>query len=380
MARAWRVSGNTRIGAVVVAGVIAFAYGGGGHPVGVASAQTKPAAAPSTPHAPAKPSAPAPAKPSKPTTATPVSAGAVVAKKAYAEGEKKFKAGDYAAALVDFQVADGVKPTLQAARYIGLCQDNLGHFAEAVAAYERFLAEAPAAKPEQSDEVKRRVAAIKAMPGKVHLESTPAGAAVTVDGMVLAAPTPTDAELAPGSHALHFTADGRVAQDKTIDVAFASKQEVKVELAEQPAPPPPPPPPPPEPVAAPAPPAVAPPPEPKAQSAIPALVTGGLAVVAAGVGTVFGIMALQDKSDFDNNPTSSKADDGENHALVADMAFGVAITLGVTSAVLFFSGGPTSGSAKASATAVAKRTDSQALRVLPIVSPHGAGAGATWRF
>ena len=46
-------------------------------------------------------------------------------------------------------------------------------------------------------------------------------------------------------------------------------------------------------------------------------------------------MTLSDKSDYDKNPTSSKADDGDTHALICDMSFGVALTFGVTSAVLF---------------------------------------------
>jgi hypothetical protein len=112
---------------------------------------------------------------------------------------------------------------------------------------------------------------------------------------------------------------------------------------------------------------------------VPALITGGLAVVALGVGTVFGVMALQDKSDFDKNPTSSKADDGENHALIADMAFGVAVTLGVTSAVLFFTG-RSSGSAKADAPVLAAKVDKTPLSIRPIVTPHGGGAGATFQF
>ncbi len=73
------------------------------------------------------------------------------------------------------------------------------------------------------------------------------------------------------------------------------------------------------------------------RSPLPAYITGGLAVSAAGVGTVFGAVALSDKSDFDKQPHLVRsADTGENHALVADMAFGVAITLAVTSAVLYF--------------------------------------------
>ena len=56
----------------------------------------------------------------------------------------------------------------------------------------------------QGDEIRKRNAEIKALPGKVHIESTPPGATVTVDDKTLSAPTPTDAELAAGPH-LHFT-------------------------------------------------------------------------------------------------------------------------------------------------------------------------------
>src|SRR5450432_1627786 len=60
------------------------------------------------------------------------------AKKRYAAGEKKFKAGDYPGALDDFSAADAIKSTPQSARYIGLSDDKLGKFPDAVAAYDRF--------------------------------------------------------------------------------------------------------------------------------------------------------------------------------------------------------------------------------------------------
>ena len=373
MARGSRVV--HKLVAATMAGVIGFSVCGGGALVSTAYAQPKPAA-PAT-----KPAAtPAPAKPTSAAAPAPAAAAKSDPKKAYAEGEKKFKANDYANALVDFLAADSVKQTPQAARYIGLCHDNLGHLQDAVTAYERFLADVPPKMGEQGEEIKRRVAAIKAIPGKIHVETTPAGATVALDGKVLSAVTPTDVEATPGRHTLKLTADGRVTQEKDLDVAYASKQDLRAELEEKPLPPAPAPPPPPEPVAAVPPP---PPPAPvadKGSSMVPALVTGGLAVVALGVGTVFGVMALGDKSDFDKNPTSGKADDGENHALIADMAFGVAVTLGVTSAVLFFSGGSSGASAKNDQGILTAKAQPKAFSVAPIVTPHGGGAGATLRF
>jgi hypothetical protein len=323
--------------------------------------------------------------------------GAPAARQLYGSGETKFKAGDYAGALVDFQAADSIKAAPQAARYIGLCQDKLGHYQDAVTAYERFLANVPAKMTKEADETKKRVDEIKAMPGHLHIETTPPGATVAIDGKPQTSPTPLDVDVPAGKHTLHVTGDSEEPQDKDVDVAYGSKQDVSLQLASQKAPPLPPA----APIAeAPAsPPAAPPPPPPEPRSKVPAFVTGGLAIVAAGVGTVFGVMALSDKSDFDNNPTSSKADDGENHALIADMAFGVAITLGVTSVVLFLTNDESSEPSKASqarlrslassngedahpraSVARSEKKSSFTLTPTPIVTPHGGGAGAVLRF
>ncbi|MDB4994583.1 MAG: Fe-S oxidoreductase [Myxococcaceae bacterium] len=323
----------------------------------------------------------------KPATAKPTAAASLAeAKKAYQSGEAKFKAGDYAGALTDFQTADQIKPTPQAARYIGMSADKLSKYPEAVAAYDRFLADVPAKMQTEGAEIKKRSDEIKAMPGKVHVDAN-VPATVTVDQQPTKTMTPSDLDVPPGHHTLHFAADGRLAQDKEVDVTFASKQDVRAELEAAPPPvapvvapvaatPPPAPPPP-----------AAPPPEPR--SKVPAYVTGGLAIVAAGVGTVFGVMALSDKSDFDKNPTAAKADDGENHALVADMSFGVAVTLGVTSAVLFLTkddapaasaSAPVARPVVARAVPVAPRVHRITITPTPIVTPHGGGAGALFRF
>ncbi len=309
------------------------------------------------------------------------------AKKRYASGEKKFKAGDFAGALDDFSAADAIKSTPQSARYVGLTDDKLGKFSDAVTAYDKFLADVPPKMTKEADETRAREAEIKAMPGKLHVDATPAGAQVRVDSSNAAGKpaqaVPADLELAPGKYQVHVSADGYTAKDQDVDVTFASQQQLKIDLEPAPAPPPPPPvvavaPPPPTPA-----PAQPLPPEPR--SKVPAYVTGGLAIVAAGVGTVFGILALGDKSDFDKNPTSSTADDGENHALIADMAFGVAITFGVTSAVLFLTKDEALQPPPAAQTSLQKKIAAEKAHKLkivpaPIVTPHSAGAGALIRF
>jgi hypothetical protein len=311
------------------------------------------------------------------------------AKKHYGDGVAKYNSTDFDGALQDFQAADNIKATPQTARYIGLCLDNLGRFEEAVLAYNRFLTNVPAKLADQEATIKARVAAIQLLPGKLHVTSDPPAVGFSLDGKPQPMPTPADVEVTPGHHTLHFTATGHDPADKDVDVTYASKQEVSVTLPISAAPPPPPPapvavvaPPPPPPASAPTPP----PPAPHNNTA--AWITGGAAVVAIGVGSVFGAMALTDHNNFNNTPTTALADSGENHALIADMAFGVAVTLGVTSIVLFLShddappaaATPAASAAHKTNLASAKKTRAFTITPSPIVTMHGAGAGALIQF
>jgi hypothetical protein len=314
------------------------------------------------------------------TTPTPAAAPSAAdiasAKKHYAEGEKKLKAQDFEGALADFKAANDIKSAPQAERNIGLCEDNLGHFQEAADWYEKFLAHVPDKLATQGDEIKKRLATLQAMPGKVHVDSNPPGAALAIDGKAQTGVTPLDVELPSGTHELKLAEVGRLPATKSIDVAFASSQTVTADLDAEP-----PPPPAPVVVVAPAPPPPPPAPPPaETRSLIPAFITGGLAVAAAGVGTVFGVIALNDKSDFDKNPTTSTADNGDTHSLIADMAFGVAVTFGVTSAVLFLTRDEPTPAAASNAAPHKAEAKSIRFTPTPMVGPHTAGAGFLMQF
>ena len=307
----------------------------------------------------------------------------VAAKKHYSQGDKLFKAADFAGALTEFHAANEIKATPQVERFIGQCEDNLGHFHAALDWYAKFLDHVPEKMATQGDELRKRSAEIKAMPGKVHVETTPPGASIAVDDKPAASPTPADIDVPPGSHVLKLTAPGRVATTRTIDVAFASSQTVTADLAVEA-----PPPPPVAVAAAPAPapaPAAEPAPLAEPRSKVPAFITGGLAIAAAGVGTVFGVLALNDQSNFNKNPTTQTADNGDTHALISDMAFGVAITFGVTSAVLFLTRDDAPVPAAASSTPgaprpAARESSGVQIAATPNVGPHTGGAGFVVRF
>jgi hypothetical protein len=208
--------------------------------------------------------------------------------------------------------------------------------------------------------------------GEITVSTLPATATVSVDGVAQPGPQPIQLKLAPGPHKLSFSAEGFDAKDIDLQVLAGTKIEQKVELQQHVVPPPPPAA---EPVIAPAP--LAPPPPAEKHSKVPAYVTLGIATGGAIVGTIFGVQALQSKSDFDKTPTTKSADDTERNALIADMAFGVAVTLGVTGIVLLTSSDDAADAPKAAKLHLPPKST---FRVLPYVGRESGGAAARLTF
>jgi len=141
-------------------------------------------------------------------------------------------------------------------------------------------------------------------------------------------------------------------------------------------PPPAPPPPPPEAVTAlPPPPA-----QPSVTRGTVALVAAGVAVAAAGAGTVFGVLALQNKSDYAKTPTYSHADQGNNDAAYADGCIALAVAAGVTGLVLYLTRDTSHDTDPAASSPNRRSAD---VSVSPFLAPpaaHGGGAGVLLRF
>lgn len=296
------------------------------------------------------------------------------ARKAYGEGDTAFKAGDFAAAYAGFSKANELIPSPQAAYWTAKAIDGQGKIQEAITAYENLLADPGIASlgDEKTNDAKARIADLKSkLVGEISVQTTPMGATISIDGTPQPGETPMIVKLPPGPHKITLVAAGFEPKEIDVDVKGGEKTEQKLELVAKA----PPPPPPPEPVVeAPAPPPPPPPPPPR--SKVPAYITLGIAGAGAVVGTIFGIKALGAKNDFDKKPTGSAADDTERNALIADMAFGVAITLGVTGVVLLTS----DDSAAPAAAKLDKLPKRARLVVAPYASPTGAGAGARYTF
>lgn len=384
-----------------------------------AAAPAKPAAAPAKPAAaPAKPAAaPAKADPKVGAKADPKAAplaGAKLAcaaepkknladakkkdeaKKAFGEGKTRFDKGEYENAHSCFKLADAYVPGAQPKYRIAASLDKLGKVQEAVAAYDAFLAFVGPAPDDKFKEIvadaKTRTAALKATPSKVKVAIAPAGlpnTKITVDGAPQAG---TELTLAPGKRTIVVSADGYDASTQVVEIGFAETRDVSVTLTQKA----------PEPVATVAPTATAAPTATVVASAptsapttgpvapageksnIPAYVTLGLAGAGAVVGGIFGGLALASKDEFDKNPTVEKADETDRNALIADMSFAVALTFGVTGAVLLLTDtGATTTAPPAKTGAGPQKPKKASLPrgfIAPYAGPTGGGAAARFTF
>jgi hypothetical protein len=318
------------------------------------------------------------AKPAKPLTEKQKKD---LAKKAFKEAEEKFTKGDYAGALESYRVAEENLPGDRPKYKIAQTLEKLGKVTEAVAAYQAYLDAKPDAEKQKDliADANARMSELRKTPGKVKLAITPeapAGMKVLVDGTEQPMAAGNELSLAPGKHQVTVSAEGFEPATQDVDVTFAETKDVPLTLTKKAEPPPPPPPvavtPPPSPPEAP------PPPPPPPRSKVPAYVTLGLAGAGAIVGTIFGAQALSAKSEFEATPTTELADKADRNALIADMSFAVAITFGVTGAVLLFSK-DTPEEAKPAATQTTKTAPRRAF-VTPYVGPTGGGAAAHFTF
>jgi hypothetical protein len=301
------------------------------------------------------------------------------ARKAYGEGEKLYGDGKYSEAYDSFKKADELIPSPHAQYWMAMALDKQGKKEQAIPAYETFLANPGASKvgDDKLSEAKARLAELKsageaASTGELNVMTNPPGASVSVDGEAQPGETPMILKLAPGPHKVSVSSPGYESVDFETDITSGKRAEKNLELkaadiggaAPVPAP---------EPSEQPAEPA----PAAKPRSKVPAYVTLGIAGAGAIVGTIFGVKALSAKSKFNDEPTTDHADDVERNALIADMAFGVAITLGVTGIVLLTSGDSAEPAKEGKAKSLPKRAK---LQVAPYMSPTGGGAAAHWTF
>ncbi len=320
-----------------------------------------------------------PARQAPPPAAVPApeDARAQAAREHYNRARVEFAAGRFSDALNEFLLAYEMRPHPIVYMSIAQCYERLEDYRHAVDYLERYLREVPNAP--DFEQVTARVAAHRARPSKVRLNSDPSGGSISIDGRETGQRTPAEIDLAPGTHRIGIRREGFRESSQDAEIAFAERRDLSISL-ERLAPatrPPPIEPGPAEPPAGP-PRSVAPPPAGPVATAAGrtspvAYVAGALTIAALIAGGVFGSLALMDWQAFDRTPTTELADRVEQYNLFADLSWAAAGAAGATTILLFlFTGGRAPDSAE--------RPDAAALQLAPLAGASGAGFAIAGRF
>ncbi|HXS18688.1 MAG TPA: PEGA domain-containing protein, partial [Polyangiaceae bacterium] len=312
---------------------------------------------------------PAPAQESSAQAQGPTPEQREEARLAFEAGTKSYADGQYQAALASFQKAYAIIPSPHAEYWIAMSMDKADPETKdpksLAAAYETFLSNPGAGHvgAPQVEAAQARLSELrKGLPATITIVSTPAGASVTINGEPKDGVTPLSVEVPAGVYQVGLSLEGYDAATVEVSADGGVSLEQQVTLAQS---------------------VVAPPPEPLAttqaqeephkKSMVPAIVTLSLGGIGLISGTIFGILALDAKGKFNDDPTTEHADAAERNALIADMSFGIALTLGLTGIVLLTSD-------DSSATPSAKSKPSTQFAFAPYASPFGGGAAARMTF
>ena len=319
----------------------------------------------------------------KPGNNLPSAADKKKAGAAFKKGKELFDKSQWKEARDEFKQAEEIIPAGAAEFYIARCSEELGESSEAASWYDKAISSGKL-KPELETDAKARLSALKTKPAKVTVSSDPSGASIWLDGKDTGKKTPSDIDVPPGTHKISLQAAGKKQSDQDVEVAAFTGATVNAKLEDAPT-------------------AVAedpfakkdpnPPVTPATTTATTSTtvasdtggkrdmtwvyITGAGAIIGLGVGTAFGLKALSDKKDYDANPTRDTRDKGTRDALIADMGFGIGITLAVTSLVLVLSSGSSSETAS---------IDKPKISFAPMVAgmstgkPSMAGAAAAFHF
>lgn len=247
------------------------------------------------------------------------------ARELYAEGQKAFRAGEFAKAQRAFEDAYRAVPNPVVLLSIAESQVRTEDYAGALASLRQYLSEKPGAADRA--QVEAQIANLEAKPGFVSLESAPPGAMIWVDGENTGYLTPNELSLRAGPHTIALTLDGFERFEQPVEVEIGSRQRLSITLTPE------------------APPVVAEPePEPTLEQEQPQRVRKAspavwAAVAVAGVtaitGTGLGVAALAKEKDYKESPSDSLQDKGQRLALFADVNFGIAAVAGITAVVIY---------------------------------------------
>lgn len=155
------------------------------------------------------------------------------ARRQFDAGVELFEKGQFAQAAIAFARAYELKPSFKLLYNIGQVENELGHYAAALAAYTRYLAEGgDQIEAARREELKKELARLDALVGQVVVEASAVGATIFLDGRKsgvtpLAEPLLVDL----GEHEVRLVRGAEDVYREIVKVAGGQRVVVKAEIA-----------------------------------------------------------------------------------------------------------------------------------------------------
>jgi hypothetical protein len=211
------------------------------------------------------------------------------------------------------------------------------------------------------------------LPATLAVTTDPPGAKITIDGSDSGKVSPAEVEIAPGERTLELSLQTGETVTKNVQADYGARHELAVEIgaenlidpfaisggesafgAEP----------------------VEPADEDEGSASVAPWVVMGVGGAVLAAGTIFGVMALSEESDFADNPTTDSADHGERLALFADVAFGIGTVAVITGFVLLL----TEVNSEVDDTGEEAVSGGRRVLAAPLPFKHGGGMAASVRF
>jgi len=235
----------------------------------------------------------------------------------FERGVKLYEEQDWRAALIEFERAYAISPHYRVLYDIAQCRYQLRDYVGALGAFQKYLTEGRSEAPEAlREQAKSAIDDLRGRVARVRVTTDVDGAEVLVDDTsVGTTPLSSPLLMSAGRRKIAATKAGRVSAVRVIDVAGEDSVDVALRLA----------------------------PLPTNDSRTvagkstqgrplaPAIVAFSVAAVGAGVGTVFGILAVENKRDLDRAciakvcpPSSqSRIDESQRNATLSTIGISV---------------------------------------------------------
>lgn len=139
----------------------------------------------------------------------------------FQQGVELYQAGKFEQAAITFEQAYALKPTFKILYNIGQAENELGHYAAAYNAYQRYLSEGGVkVSKDRRTEVEVEIARLSSLIGTIEIRSKVAGATVFIDKKRHGETPLAKALLVDlGVHEVVIEADGKRLHDEVVRVA-----------------------------------------------------------------------------------------------------------------------------------------------------------------